>query len=168
MALTLAAAACGSSAEREEGGQRDERSARAAIADASTIADRAAATLSTGLWTPEHLTERLVRAGVAPRRVEDAPAGPEWMGATRLTFLAGGGELHAWIYDDSTARRAISATLDATTATPVGRAIPYELPVTLVVQNNLVAVITGGDARNHERIALALEAGLPVSGPRTP
>ena len=90
------------------------------------------------------------------------------MGATRLTFLAGGGELNAWIYSDSSARRAISSTLESTTATPAGRAIQYELPITLVVQNNLIAVILGGDERNHERIALALEAGLPVTSPRTP
>lgn len=90
------------------------------------------------------------------------------MGATRHAFLAGGGELYVWIYADSVARRATSSTLDSTTATPAGRAIPYELPITLVVQNNLIAVISGGNERNHERIALALQAGLPVSGPATP
>jgi len=164
-ALVLALAACESAADKEARAQQE---ARASMAEATATADRAAATPSTGLWTPEHLVERLVRAGVAPRRVEDAPAGPEWMGAARHAFLAGGGELHAWIYADSSARRVISATLDTATATPAGRAIPYELPITLVVQNNLIAVISGGNARNHERIALALQAGLPVSGAATP
>jgi hypothetical protein len=90
------------------------------------------------------------------------------MHAPRTTFLAGGGELHAWIYADSTSRRAVTEALDPTTATPRGASIPYELPITLVVQNNLAAVISGGLERNHERITLALQAGLPVTGAGTP
>ena len=87
------------------------------------------------------------------------------MQAKRLYFRAGGGELHVWIYTDSVARAAVTSLLDASTATPSGRAVTYEPPLTLVVQNNLAAVITGGDGRNHERIMLAPQAGLPVRGP---
>jgi hypothetical protein len=129
------------------------------------VAPRAAAAPSTGLWTEEQLVERLVRAGVAPRAVADAPDGPDWMRSRRLYFRAGGGELPVWIDADSVASAAVTAQLASTTATPSGRAVPYEAPLTFVVQNNLAAVITGGDGRNHERIMLALQAGLPVRAP---
>ena len=160
--LALGAGACDSSADRAAA---EERTARESIAASNEVATRAAAAPSTGLWTEELLVERLVRAGVAPRAVTDVPEGPEWMQAKRLYFRAGGGELHVWIYTDSVARAAVTSLLDASTATPSGRAVTYEPPLTLVVQNNLAAVITGGDGRNHERIMLALQAGLPVRGP---
>ncbi len=154
--------ACESSADRTA---REEQAARESIAASNEVATRAALAPSTGLWTEELLVERLVRAGVAPRAVSDAGPGPEWMQATRSYFRAGGGELQVWIYPDSVARAAVTALLDPETATPAGRAVPYEPPLTLVVQNNLAAVITGGDGRNHERIMLALQAGLPVRTP---
>lgn len=166
LALLVVCAACGVPAEQ---GESDQAAARAAIADADATAARSASMPSTGrLWTPDLLVERLVRAGVAPRRVEGASEGPVWMHATRLAFLAGGGELSVWIYPDSVARAAVTGTLDPTTGVPAGSAIPYELPITLVVQNNLAAIISGGIERNHERITLALEAGLPVRGGDTP
>jgi hypothetical protein len=37
-----------------------------------------------------------------------------------------------------------------------------------IVHNNLAAVISGGTETNHERIALALTAGLPVNPPDRP
>lgn len=84
------------------------------------------------------------------------------MRGERLLFRAGGGEVHVWIYADSVARLAVSSTLDPVTATPAGVSVPFALPATLVLQNNLIAVITNGSAVNHERIASALQAGLPA------
>lgn len=82
-----------------------------------------------------------------------------------MVILAGGGEVRAWIFKDSTARRAVTDGLDAETGTPPGVTVPYAAPMRFVIQNNLAAVVTGGTVVNQERIALALEAGLPVTGP---
>jgi hypothetical protein len=124
-----------------------------------------AAVPSTGLWTEAHLLERLVRAGVAPRVMAEPPAGPEWMRRKPIAFLAGGGTVLAWIYEDSTARHAATDSLDPATATPPGRALPFDMPLVLVTQNNLAAVIFGGTEANQDRIALALQGGLPVTAP---
>jgi hypothetical protein len=154
------ALACDSAEVRAE---REQTVALAAMDSSAATARRATATPSTGLWTEEHLTERLVRAGVAPRRVTDAPPGPGWMGVPQLLFLAGGGEVHVWIYADSMARRAVTDRLESLTAAPAGETGPYPPPFLLVSQNNLAAVIVGGREANHDRIALALQAGLPRS-----
>jgi hypothetical protein len=135
----------------------------AARDSAVSTARRAAAAPSTGLWTEEHLLDRLVRAGVAPRKVDEKRSGAAWMGRESLVFLAGGGELRAWIYPDSVARRAVTDGLDPETGTPPGETVPFAPPMRFVMQNNLAAVISGGTATNHERIALALTAGLPVT-----
>lgn len=162
-----AATGCGSDRRVE----REEQAARLEVASsestATRVAARVAAVPSTGLWTEDHLLDRLVRAGVAPRRMDEPAAGPEWMGGPPIAYHAGGGMVLAWIFADSAARRAITDPLDPATAAPAGRVPPFESPMIFVVQNNLAAVITGGSETNQERIALALQAGLPVI-PRTP
>ena len=106
--------------------------------------------------------DRLLRAGVAPRANPDpAPKAP-WMGREPLRILAGGGQVYAWIYPDSMARRAVTDGLDSTSAAPPGTTSPFAPPMLFVTNNNLAIVITGGRVTNHERIALAVQAGLPV------
>jgi hypothetical protein len=160
LALVVATAACESRAEREA---REVAVAKVEIARSDSTARVSLTRPPTGKWDEENLTYRLLRAGVAPRKVLDAPPGPDFMRGERLLFVAGGGEVHAWIYPDSLARIAVSSTLDSARATPPGVNVPFESPVTLVLQNNLIAVIAGGSWQNHERISLALQAGLPAA-----
>lgn len=138
---------------------------RVGIARAESTAVRVAALPATGLWSKEHLIERLVRAGVSPREVADAPAGPAWMGSRAVVIAAGGGEVYAWIFADSVARRAVTDPLDATTGAPAGAPPAFAGPYVFVRQNNLAAMITGGSETNQDRIALALQAGLPAAKP---
>ena len=145
--------------------QREAAAQRAELAVSESTAVRVAALPNTGLWSPEHVLERLLRAGVAPRRVDDAPTGPKWMRVVPVVFTVGRGEVYAWIYADSVARRAVTDSLDVTTAAPAGRPAAFAVPMVFVTQNNLAAVITGGSETNQERIALALQAGLPAASP---
>ncbi len=161
LALLPLLAACGGDARREAAA----RTERAAIAQAESSVQAVAALPATGLWTETHVLERLVRAGVAPRPLEGAGAGPDWMKTRPVVFAAGGGEVWAWIYSDSMARRAATDPLDAGTATPAGKVPPFAAPMIFLTQNNLAAVITGGSGTNQERVALALQAGLPVADP---
>ncbi len=161
LSLLATLGACGSGDRAAQ-----ERNADVAARDAAVDASRRAASApATGLWTEEHLLDRLVRAGVAPRRQPESPAGAAWMGRAPILILAGGGEVRAWIYADSTARKAATDALDPATGTPAGQTVPYPSPMRFVVQNNLAAVVYGGTVTNQERISLALEAGLPVSHP---
>lgn len=160
--LPLASAACGGEARREEA----QRVARTEIARAESTATRVAALPATGLWSAEHVLERLVRAGVAPRPAEGAGPGPAWMKVAPVVYAAGGGEVWAWIYPDSAARRAVTDGLDPATAAPPGTVAPFAAPMVFVRQNNLAAVITGGSETNQERVALALQAGLPAAPPK--
>lgn len=160
--LSLSAAGCGSAAEQEAARQAETRSA---MAEGAATATRAAAMPSTGLWTEEQLFDRLLRSGVAPRRPETGSAAvPSWMGKEPIVILAGGGEVRAWIFPDSVARQAVTDRLDPETGTPDGATVPFPPPMRFIVQNNMAAFITGGTETNQERVALALQAGLPVTG----
>jgi len=164
LASAMLAAACGGEAERA----KEQQAVRGGIARAESTATRAAAMPRTGLWTEAQVLERLVRAGVAPRAVEAASSGPDWMRRAPLVLAAGGGEVYAWVYKDSTARRAVTDSLDPSTGAPPGRVPPFASPMIFLVQNNLAAIITGGSETNQERVALALQAGLPVTPPPAP
>lgn len=161
-ALLLGVAVFASCGDREAERAAEEQVVRQEMAEAVTTARQAAALPSDGLWTEAHLMDRLLRAGVAPRANPDpAPAAP-WMRRDAVSLLAGGCTVYAWIYPDSTARRAVSDPLDSLTAAPPGETTPFPPPMLIVTNNNLLVVITGGRLTNHERIALAVQAGLPV------
>ena len=161
MITALLACACGGEAARQE----QVATERADIARSESTAVRVAALPSTGLWSREQVLERLVRAGVAPREIAGAPAGPDWMRVRPVVFAAGGGEVHVWIYADSTARKAVTDGLDELTGAPAGTVAPFAAPMVFILQNNLAAVVTGGSETNQERVALALQAGVPAAKP---
>jgi hypothetical protein len=130
---------------------------------AVTTARQAAALPNTGLWSEAHLMDRLVRAGVAPRVNEAARIEAPWMNSKTIALLAGGGEVYAWIYADSTARRAVTDKLDSLTGVPAGSVSPFAPPMLFVTNNNIAVVIAGGRVTNQDRIVLAIQAGLPAA-----
>lgn len=161
--LTLLAAlltGCGDPAAKAAA---EQVAVRESMDAAVTTARGAAALPNTGLWTDAHLMDRLVRAGVAPRTNEGARMAAPWMKAKTIALLAGGGEVYAWVYPDSSARRAVTDLLDPVSAAPAGTVSPYAPPMTFVTNNNLAVVIAGGRVTNHDRIVLAIEAGLPAA-----
>ena len=122
---------------------------------------RAPRVAPTGRWTQPQLTQRLVSAGLAPRPDDSLSAHPDYK-VKPVGFLLGDAHLLAWMYSDSLARRAVSASIDTLTAFPRDPASAWAALPMFVVQNNLIAVILGGTDRARERIRLAIEAGLPV------
>ncbi|HXD24217.1 MAG TPA: hypothetical protein VN613_12725, partial [Gemmatimonadaceae bacterium] len=140
---------------------RVEKAARTAISAESTVAAAAASLPSTGKWDEPHLVERLVRAGLAPQARPAEKAEKFWK-APLLAYQVGPAMLHVYLYPDSVARRAIVATLDTLQIAPKGTAAVYPVPHNLIVQNNLAAVLVGGNETQQERVRLALEAGLPA------
>ena len=158
LAITGSFAACTSAADKQA---KAEVTARMEIAAESSKAAVAASLPLTGKWDEPHLVERLVRAGLAPRALHDVKPEDYWK-APVLAYQVGPSELHVYLYADSAARKAVTATLDTLMAAPPGRTSVYPPRHILIVQNNLAAVMVGGTDTQQERVRLALEAGLPV------
>jgi hypothetical protein len=161
--LTLLAAALTACGDPEAKAAAEQATVRRSMDDAVSTARQAAALPNTGLWSEAHLMDRLVRAGVAPRAHEESRIEAPWMNSKTIALLAGGGEVYAWIYPDSVARRAVTDRLDSLTAVPPGTVSPYTPPMVFVSNNNIAVVIAGGRVTNQERIMLAIQAGLPAA-----
>lgn len=162
IAFAAALAACTSAAEKQA---RAEAAARTEISAESSKAAVAASLPLTGKWDEPHLVERLVRAGLAPRALRDQKGGDYWK-VPVLAYQVGPALLEVYLYPDSAARKAVTSALDTLSAAPPGRAGVYPLSHILVQQNNLAAVMVGGNETQQERVRLALEAGLPVPAKR--
>jgi hypothetical protein len=158
--LGILASACG---DPEAKAAAEQAAVRQSMAVAETTARQAAALPNTGLWSEAHLMDRLLRTGVAPRANDAARIDAPWMQTKTIALLAGGGELYAWIYPDSVARRAVTEKLDSLSAVPAGTVSPFPPPMVFVTNNNIAVVIAGGRVTNHERIVLAIQAGLPAA-----
>lgn len=160
MLLAALLTGCGDPAARAAA---EQAAVRESMDAAVTTARQAASLPRTGLWSEAQLMDRLVRAGVAPRKNETASLEAPWMNAEPIALLAGGGEVYAWIYPDSSARRAVTERLDALSAVPAGTVSPYTPPMVFVTNNNIAVVIAGGRVTNQDRIVLAIEAGLAAA-----
>jgi hypothetical protein len=155
--FTVTLAACTSAADKQA---KAEQAARTAIAVESTTAAVAASIPSDGRWDEPHFVERLVRSGLAPQTLHDQKGEDYWKVPVHA-YQIGPSVIYAYIYPDSLARRAVTATLDTLLAAPAGKMV-YPMRHVLIVQNNLAAVMVGGSDTQQERVQLAIEAGLPV------
>jgi hypothetical protein len=133
---------------------------RAESANAAAVAARP----KSPLWDVALVSERLVRAGVAPRRIEPSPPVPVFFSkatASAAFNVGRGGELRVFIFADSAARRRATDGLDSATASPRGAAMAWASAPRLIVGQNFAAIMMGGTDVLKERVQLALEAGLP-------
>lgn len=70
--------------------------------------------------------------------------------------------VEVFVYPTVEARKGDTDQLDSATASPKGRKIVYGAPPTLVMSNNMAAIVLSLNDRTVERLALALGAGLPL------
>lgn len=115
----------------------------------------------TGHWEACTVFDRLERAGLAPIRGD----------TVRLPFLAvpgqtwklGNATIHVFRYRDSVARRTDYVALDSGPARPRGDTITtWSGTPTLLVNDNLLAILLSENAQQVERVSLALTAGPPA------
>ncbi|WP_275829594.1 hypothetical protein [Roseisolibacter sp. H3M3-2] len=142
-----------------------------AIATADSITAAARDTLACpkdGRWRPCSIADRLQRAGLVPHGGQDT---------TRLPFLTPRGtvwtvaraELRVFLYDDAAAADREATAIDPIRVAPRGGSFAWPAPAILINSANMVAILLSENARQAERIQLALEAGPPQpEGPPVP
>ena len=83
-----------------------------------------------------------------------------------VVYAMGRSRLEVFLYDDAGAMIRDFSALDTTIAAPPGTPSPWESPPLLIRSGNLAAVFLTSNARQAERLTLALTAGAPLGSPR--
>ena len=107
-------------------------------------------------WSADTVLVRLAEAGLAPHAQGevrqpffDAPG-------TRIALAGGRAEVQAFVVGDVGAASRATAGLDTTRVSPPPTRIAWPMPPTLVVNNNLAAIVLTRDAALRERVRRAL------------
>jgi hypothetical protein len=176
--LRLAAAAtlCGAAAVWAAcgGNAGDERAGDAARAGPRTLgthdtsvarASAAPACPPTNAWQLCSVVERLERAGLAPRqeagRVLESP-----LSASGVAFRVGRSELRVFLYADRASRERDQAKLAKGKYVGATEPLSIDVEPTLIVSENLLAILRSRNDHQRERVYDALTAGPPQK-PRT-
>lgn len=161
MATLALAAACGRSSP--SAGSVD--SPRAAASQSTAPVTEAALKSScpaTGLWAICSVEKRLKSAGQVARRVEgDAPVRAGFSVKPAAYTLGRDSRLELFIYPSEAALAKEIAKLDTVRVSPLGGSASWPMPPTLIRTGNLAAVLLTRDAREADRLSLALTAGAP-------
>ncbi len=114
----------------------------------------------TGHWEACTVFDRIERAGLAPQR-GDSVRFP-FLRAHGQTWRIGAATLHVFRYRDSVSRHTDFAALDSAHARPRGdTTTTWPGTPTLLVNDNLLAILLSDNAQQVERVTLALTAGPP-------
>lgn len=117
---------------------------------------------NTGLWAECSIEYRLKRTGFVLTRIAgDAPkrAG---LSVTPIAYKLGdGSRLELFIYRDEASLFRDVAGLDTVVVAPRGKTNAWGGPPLFVRSANLIAVLVTDDARQAERLNLAITAGPP-------
>ena len=117
-----------------------------------------------GDWQICSVEDRLTRAGLVLER-DPKPVRHDFMSVPGVRYSVSKAEVQVFVYPSGAARARDTDVLDTVTVAPRGKQIIWPEPATLVTAGNLAAIILSVNARQAERIALALGAGLPPHPP---
>jgi hypothetical protein len=114
----------------------------------------------TGHWEACTVFDRLERAGLAPQR-GDSIRFP-FLSAPGQTWRLGNATIHVFRYRDSVSRHTDFVALDSLRARPVADTVTaWPGTPTLLVNDNLLAILLSENGEQVERVSLALTAGPP-------
>jgi len=120
-----------------------------------------------GDWTPCAVADRFAHAGVVATPQPDSIRHP-FFSVAGIEYFVGNPEhrVQVFLFPSAEIRARETAALDSVTAAPPGQRVTWRTPPTLVVSQNLAAVVLSVNDRTVERLSLALGAGLPQPAKR--
>jgi hypothetical protein len=119
------------------------------------------ACVNEGAWQPCSVERRLIDAGFVLVKTGAAPTGVFPVAGTSYTL--GTAALHVYLFASSKARETAVAAIDTVAVAPRGGAANWPMPPTLIMSNNLAAVLISDNGRLVERVQNAITAGLPTA-----
>ena len=118
-----------------------------------------------GDWQRCSVENRLTAAGLVIEARAD-PVRLPFMHVPGTVYGASNAEIQVFLYPSAAERAKDTDALDSSTVSPRGGSpVVWKEPATLVVSNNLAAIVLSLNGRQTERITDALGAGMPLHKP---
>jgi hypothetical protein len=119
----------------------------------------------TGRWAPCSVEKRLKRSGLVARKIDSAVTPRAGFSVNPQVYKLGrDSRLEIFIYASEAALAKDIAKMDTVRVAPIGGASAWTSPHVLIRSGNLAAVLLTTDAREADRLFLALTAGAPQPG----
>ena len=120
---------------------------------------------ATGKWALCSLEKRLKRSGFVATRIENESPKRPGFSVQPTVYKLGKGRLEVFLYEDAAALERDIAGLDTLSVVPKGGASStWASQPGLIRSGNLAAVYMDQNARQAERLVLAITAGAPSGG----
>lgn len=117
---------------------------------------------ATGQWALCSVEKRLERSGFVLSRIENDSPERAGFSVRPAVYKLGRGRIEIFLYDDETALAKDIAAMDTVVVAPRGGAGTWPSPPAIVRSGNLAAVFMDQNARQVERLILAITAGAPA------
>lgn len=119
---------------------------------------------ATGLWAVCSAEQRIRRAGLVAKRLEgDTPQRAAFTVKPVVYALGRDSRLELFIYPSAAALASDIEKMDTIKVAPRGNSERWGAPPTLIKSGNLAGVLLSHDAREADRVYLALTAGAPAA-----
>jgi hypothetical protein len=143
--------------EREKANQTVRREPPVATTTAAAVR---VACPATGLWSRCTISERLDRAGLAPRIDSSAVTEPP-LTIRGLLLHVGASDLEIYLYPDAKAREREESLLDRTKYVAYDAPLAMKPQPTLIHSVNAIAILHSRNDHLRERVSDAITAGPP-------
>lgn len=160
-ATLLILAGCGTSEETEGPSTSPAPSAPIVQVESDTLQAGKGDCPATGKWALCSLETRLRRSGFVATVIEGDTAARAGFSVKPVAYKLGRGRLEVFLYENSAALEKDVAGIDTVSVAPAGTPGAWPSPPALVRSGNLAAVFMDQNARQAERLVLAITAGAP-------
>lgn len=113
----------------------------------------------TGRWRECSLLKRLERSGYVV--IDSGEVTRPFLSVPGRRYQLGREMLEVYLYPSADARQRDLRAIDSVRVAPPGENVAWPATPTLIVSNNLAAILIGGSPRQIERVSNAIRAGLP-------
>jgi hypothetical protein len=129
-----------------------------------TTAQRGSPCPHTGMWAECSLERRLKQAGFVVTRIDSVFGKRAGFSVKPMVYSLGKSRLEVFLYESEKALAQDVAKLDTVRVVPIGSPPDSAVAPTFIRSANLIGILTSQNARQAERVVLAITAGAPQPG----
>lgn len=118
----------------------------------------------TGLWAECSVERRLKQSGFVVTRVDSVFEKRAGFSVKPIVYSLGKSRLEVFLYENEKALAKDVAKLDTLRVVPIGSPPDSAVAPTFIRSANLIGILTSQNARQAERVVLAITAGAPQPG----